>query len=112
MLMVGVDEGKVAEDAGKEDMFVDCPDELLASADGKEAAAAAAAAEMGENSDKLHSQDPNESPGAYAADVVERLRAMLDKTVSEKESVAREYQVEWIMIFLVNFFLMLFKVNT
>ncbi|KAF3431131.1 hypothetical protein FNV43_RR25861 [Rhamnella rubrinervis] len=92
MLMVGAEEGKVTEDAGK-DEFVDCPDELVANADGKEAAAVAT--EMGENSeDKLHSQGPNESPGAYAADEVERLRAMLDKTVSEKESVSREYQEE------------------
>lgn len=93
--MVGAEEGKITEDTGKEDMFVDCPDELVANADGKEAQAVAAAPEMGEISEeKLHSRDQNESPGGYAADEVERLRAMLDKTVAEKESVAREYEVE------------------
>lgn len=56
------DEGNVTEDAAKEDMFVDCPDELVGNADGK------AAVEMEENSEgKLDLQEENVEQHGYAA---------------------------------------------
>lgn len=84
------DESKVVEDAGKEDMFVDCPDELVGNADGKETVVLA---EMGEDSEeKLNLDKANGDQDGFSAtagDEVERLRAKLDK-------VSREYKVNWI----------------
>lgn len=92
----GVSEGdedgtEVIEDAGKEDMFVDCPDELVTGGDGKEAVAVAELEDSSE--EKLHLHEANGREDDYAVDELERLRAVLDKTVREKESVSIEYKV-------------------
>ncbi|XP_015894523.3 trans-Golgi network-localized SYP41-interacting protein 1 isoform X2 [Ziziphus jujuba] len=79
------DEGKVTEDAAKEDMFVDCPDELVGNAEGK------GPVEMEENSEeKLDFRRENvEQLGFPAFDELERIRAMPEKT-EEREAFARE----------------------
>lgn len=89
------DESKVVEDAGKEDMFVDCPDELVGNADGKETVVLA---EMGEDSEEKINLDKENGDqdgfSAAAGNEVERLRATLDKVLreykEEKEGLARE----------------------
>ena len=96
--MVGdEDDSRATEDAGKEDMFVDCPDELVGNAESKEAVSAVGIEEdMGE---KHNLREENEAPDGFAAvDEVEHLRTMLDKTIREKESVSRQYEVRSIVL--------------
>lgn len=96
------DEAKFAEDAGKEDMFVDCPDELVGNADGKEAVVST---EMEENSEeKLSLEEANGGQDGFAAagDEVERLRAKLEKALREKERDSRDHEVDWICLFLLK----------
>lgn len=90
------DDTKVMEDAGKEDMFVDCPDELGTTGDGKEAVAVAEVKDNLEEQD-FHLREANGAQEDFALDELERFRAVLDRTVCEKESVSREYKVRWIM---------------
>ncbi|EXB82445.1 hypothetical protein L484_027619 [Morus notabilis] len=88
------DEAKIAEDAGKEDLFVDCPDELVGNADGKEAVVST---EMEENSEeKLSLEETYGGQDGFAAtgDEVERLRAKLDKALREKERVSHDHEEE------------------
>ncbi|XP_074334245.1 trans-Golgi network-localized SYP41-interacting protein 1-like [Apium graveolens] len=107
VLVMGVDtiqdeqnEEKVVEDGGKDDMFVDCPDELV-SYDGRIGVV-----------DNIEATDTSESrlgfvgynasfdmldKGRAVDDLtseLEHLRAMLEKTVGEKESFARESEAE------------------
>ncbi|PON91427.1 TGN-related, localized SYP41 interacting protein [Trema orientale] len=89
---VDEDDPKAIEDSGKEDMFVDCPDELVTSGDGKEAVAVA---ELEDNLEqKLHLSEANGAKDEFAADDLERLRAAHDKIVREKESVSLEFKEE------------------
>lgn len=106
VLVMGVDtlqddqnEEKVIEDGGKDDMFVDCPDELV-SFDGRIAVA--------DNIEATASSEPQQgfegySAGLYISDKgsgddltgeLERLQALLEKAVGEKESFALEYEVD------------------
>ncbi|PON42343.1 TGN-related, localized SYP41 interacting protein [Parasponia andersonii] len=86
------DDPKVIEDSGKEDMFVDCPDELVTGGDGKEAVAVF---ELEDNLEpKLHLSEANGTKDEFAADELERLRAVHDKIVREKESVSLEFKEE------------------
>lgn len=107
VLVMGVDtiqdeqnEGKVVEDGGKDDMFVDCPDELV-SFDGRIGVV--------DNIEGTESSESQQGFEGYSASFdisdkgrvgddltgeLEHLRAMLEKTVGEKESFAREYEEE------------------
>lgn len=107
VLVMGVDtiqdeqnEGKVVEDGGKDDMFVDCPDELV-SFDGRIGVV--------DNIEGTESSESQQGFEGYSASFdisdkgrvgddltgeLEHLRAMLEKTVGEKESFAREYEVD------------------
>ena len=86
----------VSDDAGREDMFLDAPEDL--GADGRDSTG-----EPQESTDwdedRVHesqtrfSRLDNEMQNDYMVDEMERLRAMLDKTVNEKESIAREHKV-------------------
>ena len=81
------------EDSSKEDMFVDAPDELVTSADGKEAVPVV---DMDENSEeKLNLHEENGVLDDDLAVELERFRAMLDKTIHEKERAEHEYKVRW-----------------
>lgn len=107
VLVMGVDtiqdeqnEGKVVEDGGKDDMFVDCPDELV-SYDGR--IGVVDNIEATESSESQlgfegYSASFDISDKARAGDdltgELEHLRAMLEKTVGEKESFARESEVD------------------
>ncbi|KAJ7957643.1 golgin subfamily B member 1-like isoform X1 [Quillaja saponaria] len=94
------DEERAIEDAGREDMFVDCPDELIAvdgrNVDSKEAVAAEE--NWGENhvlqQQSRFNETENGIPDGYPTNRVEQLQSMLGKTVGEKESIAQEYQEE------------------
>ncbi|XP_057528950.1 trans-Golgi network-localized SYP41-interacting protein 1 isoform X2 [Amaranthus tricolor] len=87
----------VSDDAGREDMFLDAPEDL--GADGRDSTG-----EPQESTDwdedRVHesqtrfSRLDNEMQNDYMVDEMERLRAMLDKTVNEKESIAREHKDE------------------
>lgn len=107
VLVMGVDtiqdeqnEGKVVEDGGKDDMFVDCPDELV-SFDGRIGVV--------DNIEATESSESQQGFEGYSASFdisdkgragddltgeLEHLRAMLEKTVGEKESFARESEAE------------------
>ncbi|XP_021746544.1 interaptin-like [Chenopodium quinoa] len=85
----------VSEDAGREDMFLDAPEDL--GADGRESMTL----ETPEwEEDRSHeprarfSGLDNEMQNDYMVDEMERLRAMLDKTVNDKESIVREHKDE------------------
>ncbi|KAJ7945492.1 myosin-10 isoform X1 [Quillaja saponaria] len=97
------DDEKVRENNGKDDMFVDCPDELI-TVDGRNAASkeAVAAAETEENLEENHvpqqhnhfNETENGLAEGYLINELEHLRAMLEKTAGQKESIIREYQEE------------------
>ncbi|KAL5552700.1 hypothetical protein UlMin_040101 [Ulmus minor] len=90
--LVEADEPKLMEDSSKEDMFVDAPDELVTSADGKEAVPVV---DMDENSEeKLNLHEENGVLDDDLAVELERFRAMLDKTIHEKERAEHEYKRE------------------
>lgn len=102
VLVMGVDtlqddqnEGKVVEDGGKDDMFVDCPDELV-SYDGRigvaditEATESSEPQQGFEGYRASFSISDKETYGNDLTGELENLRAML----GEKESFAREYEV-------------------
>lgn len=77
----------------EDNMFVDCPDELI-TFDGKQKEEEAVASENEEESQILH-QQPSHFVGLDngAVEELEQLRVKLENAVAEKESVANEYQV-------------------
>ncbi|KAM6589501.1 hypothetical protein CsatA_012106 [Cannabis sativa] len=90
--MQGEDNLKVGEDVGKEDMFVDCPDELVTSGDGKEAIVAVELVDNMKEEPYLHEE--NGVRDDYVMDELERLKVVLDQTVCEKENASLEYKEE------------------
>ncbi|XP_004502344.1 trans-Golgi network-localized SYP41-interacting protein 1 isoform X2 [Cicer arietinum] len=94
------EDGKSTDDTARDDMFVDCPDELI-TFDGKPKEEEAVASSESEDYEKeeesgvLHQQHThfveldNGSVGQ-----LERLRFKLEKAVAEKDSVVKEYQEE------------------
>lgn len=87
----------VSEDAGPDDMFLDAPEDL--GADGRDSSATFTEAQGstdGEDDGNRHQTRfgglDNEMQNDYMVDEMERLRSMLDKTTTEKESIAREYK--------------------
>lgn len=89
----------VSEDAGREDMFLDAPEDL--GVDGRDSSATFTEAHGSTEWDDDRSHElrtrfsglDNEMQNDYMVDEMERLRAMLDKTVNEKESIVREHKV-------------------
>ncbi|KAB1201199.1 hypothetical protein CJ030_MR0G004680 [Morella rubra] len=87
-------------DAGKEDMFVDCPDELAtATADNKIAVVTTGIEESSEEKNGADENGglemKNGTRVSYVVDdELDHLRAKLEKMLSEKEGIAREYQEE------------------
>ncbi|KMT09293.1 hypothetical protein BVRB_6g133920 [Beta vulgaris subsp. vulgaris] len=85
----------VSEDAGREDMFLDAPEDL--GADGRDSLTQESP-EWEEDRSRVprarFSGLDNEMQNDYMVDEMERLRAMLDKTVNEKESIVREHKDE------------------
>ncbi|KAL8535229.1 hypothetical protein ACS0TY_011015 [Phlomoides rotata] len=81
-------ETRAAEDGVREDMFVDCPDEIETSE----------SQQSSEEKDNLQNDQTNESDsGIKVQEVVaeiELLRDKLDKSVSEKDHLAQEYEEE------------------
>lgn len=90
------DDGKVGEDAGK-DEFVDASEEL--NADNRDSAVTVESdAALDERSSPLKnnpSQMENGEPDHDLMDEIRRVQVLLAKTVSEKESAAREYEVSF-----------------
>lgn len=92
----GPDGTVVVEDAGKEDMFVDCPDELAGNVDGREVVAAA------EIQGSLIEETPSDMQQELQYEVekvslmheVENTRATLNKTIFEKENVIHDFEEE------------------
>ncbi|KAJ4960888.1 hypothetical protein NE237_020798 [Protea cynaroides] len=88
------DEGSLNEDAGKEDMFVDAPDELTVYS-GRNSDSTMSLIENLENQEspvnKLHI---HESPVQVVGEVNARLQALLDKIVGEKEIMEQQYKEE------------------
>ncbi|XP_021744095.1 centromere-associated protein E-like [Chenopodium quinoa] len=85
----------VSEDAGREDMFLDAPEDL--GADGRESMTQESPEWEEDRSHEPRAQFSgldNEMQNDYMVDEMERLRAMLDKTVNEKESIVREHKDE------------------
>lgn len=85
----------VVEDAGREDMFVDCPDELVSNADNREAVADGA-----ETQGSLTEETPSDMQELqYEVEKisliheVENTRATLNETISEKENAIHEFEV-------------------
>ncbi|GAU16676.1 hypothetical protein TSUD_326260 [Trifolium subterraneum] len=91
------EDGKSVEDTARDDMFVDCPDELI-TFDGKQKEEEAVAAEN-EDEKEGESQILNQQQSQFV-DLVdngvvgeaEQLRLKLENAVAEKESVVVEYQ--------------------
>ncbi|KAJ1392882.1 hypothetical protein SESBI_35467 [Sesbania bispinosa] len=98
-------DGKSAEDTAKDDMFVDCPDELT-TFDGRQKEEEGAAIENEGDIDKseenqvMHQQQShfvelsNGEGDGYPTGELEQLRLSLEKAVAEKESIVKEYQEE------------------
>ncbi|KAG6654866.1 myosin heavy chain, non-muscle [Carya illinoinensis] len=87
-------------EAGKEDMFVDCPDELsTTNADNREAVVAVGTEESSEEMNGVHESGVQEMENGtqvgYVVDgELEHLREKLDKMLHERERIAREYESE------------------
>ncbi|KAJ8438581.1 hypothetical protein Cgig2_024670 [Carnegiea gigantea] len=85
----------VSEDAGREDMFLDAPDDL---GDGRDSPATFTEAQGSIDGEFDHRTRfrglDNEMQNDYMVDDLERLRSMLDKAINEKESLARECKDE------------------
>ncbi|XP_061369993.1 trans-Golgi network-localized SYP41-interacting protein 1 isoform X3 [Gastrolobium bilobum] len=102
-VLVDAEDGKSTEDTARDDMFVDCPDELT-TFDGRqkeeEATVAGNEDEKLEENEVLHQQQSQfvELGNGVGDDYptgqleVEQLRHTLEKAVAEKESVLHEYQ--------------------
>ncbi|KAF5945217.1 hypothetical protein HYC85_015445 [Camellia sinensis] len=93
----GPSDVKLAEDGGKEEMFVDCPDELIVS-DNREAMAIPETEERSDEKDDLQDTHVHESDNRTQVhdltDELVHLRAMLEKTIGEKEGSAKDYKEE------------------
>ena len=85
----------VVEDAAKDDMFVDCPDELAGNADGKEAVAATETqgSLMEETPCDMQQEIQYEIEKVSLMDEVENTRATLNGTIFEKENVVHDFEV-------------------
>ncbi|KAJ1388317.1 hypothetical protein SESBI_39228 [Sesbania bispinosa] len=98
-------DGNSAEDTAKDDMFVDCPDELTTFA-GRQKEEEGAATENEGDIDKseenqvMHQQQShfvelnNGEGDGYPTGELEQLRLSLEKAVAEKERIVKEYQEE------------------
>ncbi|KAG8365977.1 hypothetical protein BUALT_Bualt17G0028200 [Buddleja alternifolia] len=79
---------KAVEDVGKDDMFVDCPDEIETSE----------SQQTPDDKDNLKDDECNESESAIKVQhlmaEIELLRDMHERNVAEKERFAREYEEE------------------
>ncbi|XP_038892630.1 putative leucine-rich repeat-containing protein DDB_G0290503 [Benincasa hispida] len=92
----GPDGAVVVEDAGKEDMFVDCPDELVGNVDSREVVAA------GETQGSLTEETPSDMQQELQYELekvslmheVENTTATLNKTIFEKENVIHDFEEE------------------
>ncbi|GFZ00025.1 TGN-related, localized SYP41 interacting protein [Actinidia rufa] len=88
---------RTTEGGGKEDMFVDCPDELIVS-DDREALPIPEIQQRSEEKDDVQDIRVHElNNGAQDHDLTDELvhlRVMLEKTIDEKECSAREYKEE------------------
>ncbi|GAB4840526.1 hypothetical protein Ancab_021295 [Ancistrocladus abbreviatus] len=86
----------VVEDAGREDMFLDASEDL--GADGRESNVTVfteghdSGSSDNEQQKQFRGLDHNSMQNDYMVDEMERLRSVLDKTMNEKESMAREYK--------------------
>ncbi|KAL9246551.1 hypothetical protein vseg_020069 [Gypsophila vaccaria] len=90
----------VSEDAGREDMFMDAPEDL--GPEGRDSSATFTEAQGSTDGEedssrvqhsRFHGLD-NDMQNDYMVDEMERLRAMLDKTLNEKESIVKEHKDE------------------
>lgn len=79
---------KVAEEVAREDMFVDCPDEIEISE----------SQQSSEEKDNLLDDQYNESDSGIKVQQliaeIDRSRDMLDKSIAEKEKLALDYEVQ------------------
>ncbi|XP_022966704.1 centrosomal protein of 135 kDa [Cucurbita maxima] len=85
----------IVEDVGKEDMFVDCPDELVGNADIREAVAAAET--QGSSTEEVPSDTQElqyEVEKVSLIHEVENTRATLNETIFEKENVIQDFEEE------------------
>ncbi|KAL2903494.1 hypothetical protein RDABS01_002204 [Bienertia sinuspersici] len=90
----------VSDDAGREDMFLDAPEDL--GVDGRDSPATFTETQENTEWEEDRGNEPHTRYGGldnkmrndYMVDEMERLRAMLDKTVNEKESIVKEHQDE------------------
>ncbi|KGN51711.1 myosin-10 isoform X1 [Cucumis sativus] len=92
----GPDGTVVVEDAGKEDMFVDCPDELVGNVDSREVAAAAEiqGSLMEETPSDMQQELQYEVEKVSPMHEVENTRATLNKTIFERENVIHDFEEE------------------
>lgn len=88
----GQDDTVVVEDAGKEDMFVDCPDELVGNADSREAAAETQGSFTEEKPSDMQELQYEEENVSLMHEV-ENTRNTLNKSIFEKENVIHEFEV-------------------
>ncbi|GAB2234286.1 hypothetical protein Drorol1_Dr00003533 [Drosera rotundifolia] len=86
------DEVVVSEDAGREDMFMDAPEDL--GADGRESVGFGEGRGSSDGEQHQERRFGHEMHNDYMVDEMERLRFMLDKAVNEKESSAQEFKDE------------------
>lgn len=91
----GPEDGKSTEDAARDDMFVDCPDEL-STFDGRQREEDAAAVEneddrSEENEVMQQQQSHFDKLGNGVGDAYSS--GQLEKVVAEKECILKEYQV-------------------
>ncbi|KAL9252370.1 Trans-Golgi network-localized SYP41-interacting protein 1-like protein [Drosera capensis] len=84
------DEVVVSEDAGREDMFMDAPEDL--GADGRESVGFGEGRGSSDGEQHQERRFGHEMHNDYMVDEMERLRFMLDKAVNEKESSAQEFK--------------------
>lgn len=84
---------KAVEDVGKDDMFVDCPDEIETSE----------SQQNPDDNDNLKDDECNESESGIKVQhlmaEIELLRDMHERNVAEKERFSREYEVQSWMFF-------------
>lgn len=94
-----LDDVRVGEDAGKDDMFEDAPEEL-----NSESKDLTLGAEGDEWDGRRNSPEDNFSHldngihDHYALDEIKHLQALLEKTFKEKEILLSDYQVSYIII--------------
>lgn len=82
-------DAKVAEDGGKEDTFVDCPDEI-------ETSESQTTSEERDEIQNTQLEEIQSSPSTQDEDLTAEmavLRMKLDETVAEKQSFVQKYEV-------------------